>query len=85
MLVFLFGIVGGLVHLGTLGTEATNRPILPVPGDCDDGEISGMMIGKGKQSTPRKPSPVLFVHHKTHMPARTRILVAAVGIQRLTA
>jgi hypothetical protein len=39
--------VGGGVQLGPLGTAATNRPIVLVPGDYDDGEIGGMMIGKG--------------------------------------
>jgi hypothetical protein len=36
---------GGEVQLGPLGTAATNRPILPAPGDYDDGEICGMAIG----------------------------------------
>jgi hypothetical protein len=36
---FLIGIVGGGVHLGPLGTAATNRPIVPAPGDYDDGEL----------------------------------------------
>jgi hypothetical protein len=31
---------------------------MPAPGDYDDGEIGGMMIGKGNRSTQRKPSPV---------------------------
>jgi hypothetical protein len=44
--------------LGPLGTAATNRPIVPTLGDCDVGEIGGMMIGKGNQSTRRKPAPV---------------------------
>jgi hypothetical protein len=44
--------------LGPLGTEATNRPIMPAPGDCDDGEIGGMMTGRGNRSTLRKPAPV---------------------------
>jgi hypothetical protein len=34
---FLIGIVGGGVQLGPLGTAATNRPIVPAPGDYDDG------------------------------------------------
>jgi hypothetical protein len=51
------GIVGGGVQLGSLGTAATNRPIVPAPGDNDDGEIGGM-IGRGKRSTRRKPTPV---------------------------
>jgi hypothetical protein len=50
--------VGGGVQLGPLGTAATNRPIVPTPGDYDDGEIGGMMIGKGNRSTRRKPAPV---------------------------
>jgi hypothetical protein len=33
--------------LGPLGTTATNRPIVSAPFDYDDGEISGMMIGRG--------------------------------------
>jgi hypothetical protein len=32
--------------LGPLGTAATNRPIVPDPGDYDDREIGGMMIGR---------------------------------------
>jgi hypothetical protein len=43
--------------LGQLGTAATNRLIVPAPGDYDDGEIGGM-IGKGNRSTRRKPVPV---------------------------
>jgi hypothetical protein len=44
--------------LGPLGTAATNRPIVPAPGDYDDGEIGGMMIGRGNRSTWRKPALV---------------------------
>jgi hypothetical protein len=29
-----------------LGTAVTNRPVVPAPGDYDDGEIGGMMIGR---------------------------------------
>jgi hypothetical protein len=43
--------MGGGVQLGPLGTATTNRPIMPSPGDYDDGEIGGMMIGKGNLST----------------------------------
>jgi hypothetical protein len=31
--------------LSPLGTAATNRPIVPAPGDYDDGEIDGMIGG----------------------------------------
>jgi hypothetical protein len=45
-------------QLGPLGTAAgTSRPIVPAPGDRDDGEIGGM-IGRGNISTRRKPAPV---------------------------
>jgi hypothetical protein len=54
------------VHLGPLGTAAINRPLLPAPGDYDDGEIGGI-IGKGNRSTRRKPAQCRFVHHKTHI------------------
>jgi hypothetical protein len=35
--IFFIRIVGGGVQLGPLGTEVTNRPIVPIPGDYDDG------------------------------------------------
>jgi hypothetical protein len=75
----------GGVQFGPLGMAATNRPIVPAPGDYDDGEIGGMMIGRGNRSTRRNLPQCRFVHHKPHMPARTRTRAAAVGSQRLTA
>jgi hypothetical protein len=81
---FFIGIVGGGVQLGPIGTAATNRPIVPVLGDCDDGEIGGM-IGRGSRSTRRKPSPVPLCPPQTPHAARTRTRAAAVGCQRLTA
>jgi hypothetical protein len=56
--VFMLG--SGLAQLGSLGTEATNRPIVPASGDYDDGETAGM-IGRGNQSTRRKTCPMLQV------------------------
>jgi hypothetical protein len=76
--------MGGGVQLGPLGTAATNRPIVPVPDDYDNGEIGGM-IGKGNRSTRRKPAPVLLCPPQTPHAARTRSRGAAVGSQRLTA
>jgi hypothetical protein len=49
--------VGGGVQLGPLGTAATEWPIVPVPGDYDDGAIGGMKIGKENRSTRRKLAP----------------------------
>jgi hypothetical protein len=83
--IFLFGIVGGGVQLGPLGTAATIRPIVPAPGDYNDGQIGGMMIGRGNRSTRRKPAPVPLCPPQTSHAARTRTRVAAVGSQQLTA
>jgi hypothetical protein len=76
---------GGGVQLGLVGTAATNRAIVPVPGDYDDGEIGGMMIGRVNRSTRRKPAPVPLCPSQTPHPARTRTRAASVGSQRLTA
>jgi hypothetical protein len=73
----------GGVKLGPLGTAATNRPIVPAPGDYDDGEIGGM-IGRKNLSTRKKPVPVLLCPPQTPYAARTRTLAAAVRSQRLT-
>jgi hypothetical protein len=43
---------GGWSQIG-----ATNMPIVPAPGDYDNGEIGGM-IGRGNRSTRRNPAPV---------------------------
>jgi hypothetical protein len=71
--------------LGPLGTSATEWPIVTAPGDCDDGEFGGMMIGRGNQSTRRKPAPA--PRYPTTNPTcqtRARNRDAAVGSQRLT-
>jgi hypothetical protein len=84
ILVFLIIIVGSGVQLGPLGTAATNRPIVPAPGDYDDAEIGGM-IGRGNRSARRKPAPVPLCPPQSPHAARTRTRAAAVGSQRLTA
>jgi hypothetical protein len=44
--------------MGPLGTAATNRPIVPAPGDYDYGEIGGMIgRGKGKPKYSEKTCP----------------------------
>jgi hypothetical protein len=43
--------------MGPLGTSATEWPIVPAPGDYDDGEFGIMKIGRGNRSTRRKPAP----------------------------
>jgi hypothetical protein len=42
-------------------------PVVPTPGDYDDGEIAGMMIGKGNRSTRRKPAPLPLCPPRKHM------------------
>jgi hypothetical protein len=37
-------------------TEKMYWPIVPAPGDCEDGEFGGMN-GRGNRSTRRKPTP----------------------------
>jgi hypothetical protein len=59
-------------------------PTVPAPGDYDDGEISGM-IGRGNQSTRRKPAPVPLCPPQIPHAAQTRTRAAAVESQRLTA
>jgi hypothetical protein len=72
--------------MGPLGTSATEWPIVPAPGDYDNGEFGGMKIGRGNRSTRRKPAPAplclpqIPLHQNW---ARTR--AAAVGNQQLTA
>jgi hypothetical protein len=58
--------VEGGVQLDPLGTAATNRSIVPAPGDYDNGEIDGM-IDRGNRSTRRKLPQCRFVYHKPHM------------------
>jgi hypothetical protein len=76
--------VGGAVQLGPLGTAATNRPLMPAPGDYDDGEMGGM-VGRGNQSTRRKPAPMPLCPPQTLHATRTRTRAAAVGSQGIFA
>jgi hypothetical protein len=68
------------VQLGQLSTAAINKPIVPAPGDHDDGEIGGM-TDKGNRSTRRKPAPVPLCPPQTPYAARTRTRAAAMGCQ----
>jgi hypothetical protein len=73
---------GGGVQLGPLGTPANNWPIVPVPGDYEDGELGGMMIGRGNRSTERKHAPVpLCPPQIPHDLTWARTQAAAVGSQ----
>jgi hypothetical protein len=69
-----------------VGVESSwvHSALRPAPGDYDDGEIGGMMIGRGNQSSRRKPAPMPLCPPQTAHAARTRTRAAAVGSQRLT-
>jgi hypothetical protein len=72
--------------MGSLGTSATEWPIVPAPGDYDDGEVGGMKIGRGNRSTRRKPAPAPLRPPQIPLDqTRARTRTAAVGTQRLSA
>jgi hypothetical protein len=76
-----------ICKLGPLGTSATYWPIVPAPGDYEDGELfGGMKIGRGNRSTRTKPAPTPLCPPQIPLD-QTRDLTraAAVGSQRLTA
>jgi hypothetical protein len=82
----LISIVGGGIQ-----TESTRHvghfwPIVPAPGDCEDGEFGGIKIGRGNRSTRRKPAPAPLRPPQIQLnQSRARTLAAVVGSLRLTA
>jgi hypothetical protein len=71
--------------LGPLGTSATYWPIVPGPGDCENGEFGGIN-GRGNRSTQRKPAPTPLCPPQISLDQnRDWTRAAAVGSQRLTA
>jgi hypothetical protein len=64
---FLIRIVWGGVHTGFTRHVGHFWPIVPAPGDIEDGEFGGMKIGRGNQGTRRKPAPAPLCPHKSHL------------------
>jgi hypothetical protein len=81
---FFYWYNGGWTPFGSTRYCGHQWPIVPAPGDYDDGEIGGM-IGRGNRSTRRKPVPLLICPPQTSHAARTGTRTAAVESQRLTA
>jgi hypothetical protein len=72
--------------LGPLGTSSTEWPIVPTPGDYDDGEFGVIKIGRGNRSTRRKLVPAPLCPPQIPLDqTRARTRATAVGSQRLTA
>jgi hypothetical protein len=84
---FIFLVSLGGVRLSPLGTSAT-LGLLYQPRIIEDdyGAVGGMRIGRGNQSTRRKPDPVPLCSPQIPQDLTwDRIRAAAVGSQRLTA
>jgi hypothetical protein len=83
---FLIRIVVCGVHTGSTCHVGHIWPIVPAPGDCEDGELRGMKIGMGNRRTRRKPAPVpLYPPEIPLDQTRSRSRPATVASQRLTA
>jgi hypothetical protein len=54
---FLIHIMDGGVQTGSTRHVGHFWPVVPAPGDCEDGEFCGMKICRGNRSTQRKPAP----------------------------
>jgi hypothetical protein len=76
----------GSVHTGSTRHAGHFWPIVPAPGDCEDGEFGGMKIVWGNRSTRRKHAPApLCAPQIPFDQTRARTRAAAVKNQRLTA
>jgi hypothetical protein len=58
---------GGEVQLGPLGTAATNRPIVPTPGDYDGEKLMMEWLAGETEVLGENLPQYRFVHHKPLM------------------
>jgi hypothetical protein len=78
--------VGGGVKTGSIRHVGHFWPIIPAPGDGEDGEFGGIKIGRGNRSTRRKPAPAqLCPLQITLDQTQVRTRAAVLGNQQLTA
>jgi hypothetical protein len=75
---------GGWIPVGSTRQCGHQWPIVPAPGNYDDGEIGGM-IGRRNRSNRRKLAPVPLCPPQTSYADWTWTRAAAVGSQRVTA
>jgi hypothetical protein len=78
--------VGGGVQTGSNRHVGHFWPIVPAPGNCEDGEFGGMKISRRNRSTRRKPALAPLCPPQIPLDQiRARTRATAVGSQRLTA
>jgi hypothetical protein len=66
LIFYLIWYSGGWSQLSSLSTADTNRPIMPAPGDYDNGDVGGMISRETEVLGENLPQ-CRFVHHKPHM------------------
>jgi hypothetical protein len=85
LIFFLISILGGGVHTGSTRHVGHFWPIVPDPGDCEDGEFGGIKIVMGNRSPRRKSASALLCPPQIPLDqTRAQTRAAAVGSQRLT-
>jgi hypothetical protein len=83
---FFIHIMEGGVHTGSTRHVGHFWPIVPAPGDCENGEFCGIKIGRGNRSTGRKPAPAPYCPPQIPLDQiRARTRATTMVSQRLTA